>query len=259
MTDPIETWTAELSADPDSLVFLQLGEALRRRRLLDGALAVARGGVQRYPDLADAHDLLARVLSDRGEGDAAFDAWTTALRLQPEMVGPLKGIGFLCYRMGDFVRALRQLEAAAALTPDDPALAVAIARVRTRLEEQASGLPADPFVGTEGWHGATMLLDARGRRLAGSMLAPDGDDRSDAIAARLAGVSREASRAAVLLDLGYWQSIQVEGSSAQLVLTEPAKETVLVIQRPPDTPSGRLPLIADRAGALARRWLERMT
>lgn len=258
MTDPIEAWTAELSADPDSLVFLQLGEALRRRRLLDGALTVARGGVQRYPDLAEAHDLLARILSDRGEGDAAFDAWTNALRLQPEMVGPLKGIGFLCYRMGDFVHALRQLEAAAALAPDDPSLTVAISRVRTRLEEQSTGLPADPFDGTEGWHGITMLLDSRGRRLAGSLLAPNGEDRSDAIAARLAGVSREASRAAVLLDLGYWQAIQVEGQSAQLVLTEPAKDVVLVIQRPADTPPGRLPLIADRAGALARRWLERM-
>jgi len=258
VTDPIAAWTAELSADPDSLVFLQLGEALRRRRLLDGALAVAKGGVQRYPDLAEAHDLLARVLSDRGEGDAAFDAWTTALRLQPEMVGPLKGLGFLCYRMGDFVRALRQLEAAAALAPDDPSLAVAIPRVRARLEQQATGMPADPFEGTEGWHGTTMLLDARGRRLAGSLLAPDGEDHSDAIAARLAGVSREANRAAVLLDLGYWHAIQVEGRSAQLVLTEPAKEVVLVIQRPADTPPGRLPLIADRAGALARRWLERM-
>ena len=259
MTDPIEAWTAELSADPDSMVFLPLGEALRRRRLLDGALAVARGGVQRYPELADAHDLLARVLSDRGEGDAAFDAWTTALRLQPEMVGPLKGIGFLCYRMGEFGRALRQLEAAAALAPDDPSLAVAIQRVRARVEQEALGVPADPFEGTEGWHGVTMLLDSRGRRLAGSLLAPDGEDRSDAIAARLAGVSREASRAAVLLDLGYWQAIQVEGSSAQMVLTEPAKDVVLVIQRPADTPSGRLPLVADRAGALARRWLERVT
>lgn len=258
MTDPIELWTAELSADPDSMVFLQLGEALRRRRLLDGALAVARGGVQRYPELAEAHDLLARILSDRGEGDAAFDAWTNALRLQPEMVGPLKGIGFLCYRMGDFVRALRQLEAAAALSPDDPALSVAIGRVKARLEQQNSGLPPDPFIGAEGWHGATMLLDARGRRLAGSLLAPDGDDRSDAVAARLAGVGREASRAAVLLDLGYWQSIHVEGSSAQLYLTEPTRETILVIQRPADTPGGRLPLIADRAGGLARRWLERM-
>ncbi len=258
MTDPIQAWTAELSADPDSLVFLQLGEALRRRGLLDGALTVARGGTARYPDLAEAHDLLARIHSDRGEGDAAFDAWTTALRLQPEMVGPLKGLGFLCYRMGDYPRALRQLEAAAALAPGDPTLSVAIARVRSRLDEDAPSRSGDPFADAEGWQGTTLLLDARGRRLAGTMLDPAGQEVGDAFAARLAGVSREATRATLLLDLGHWQAIYVEGASAQLVLIEPAEDTLLVVRRPADTPAGRLPLVAGRAGVLARKWLERM-
>lgn len=258
MIDPIQAWTAELSADPDSLVFLQLGEALRRRGHLDGALAAAKGGVQRYPALAEAHDLLARVQSDLGDGDAAFDAWTTALRLQPEMVGPLKGLGFLCYRMGDFARALRQLEAAASLAPGDPTLSTAIARVRARLEESGASRSGDPYLGTEGWHGTTVLLDARGRRLAGAMLSSDGSDVSDALAASLAGVSREAFRATVLLDLGHWQALYVEGASAHFVLTEPAPDTLLVVRRPADTPPGRLPLVAGRAGVLARRWLERM-
>jgi tetratricopeptide (TPR) repeat protein len=258
VTDQIEAWTAELSADADSMVFLPLGEALRRRGLLDGALAVARGGVQRYPDLAEGHDLLARILSDRGEGDGAFDAWTTALRLAPEMVGPRKGLGFLCYRMGDFVRALRQLESAATLAPGDPTISVAIARVRARIEEQQSEPTDDPFAVAEGWQGTTMLLDTRGRRLMGNLQTPDGQDCSDAVAAGLAGVSREATRAATLLDLGYWHAIQVEGLSARLVLTEPTNDTLLLLQRPADTPAGRLPLIADRAGAMARRWLERM-
>lgn len=256
--DDIQAWTAELRDDPDSLVFLRLGEALRRVGHLDGALAVARNGLHRYPELAEAHDLLARIHSDRGEGDAAFDAWTHALRLDPRMVGPLKGLGFLCYRMGDYPRALKQLEAAAALAPGDPTLSVAIARVRDRQAEHPVPGPRDPFVGGEGWHGTTLLVDTKGRRLAGVVLGPDGEDVSDPLAASLAGVSREATRATALLDLGHWQAVHVEGASAHLVMTEPAAGTLLVIQRPADTPPGRLPLIADRAAVLARKWLERL-
>lgn len=258
MTDPITSWTAELSADPDSLVFLQLAEALRRRGHLDGALTVARNGLARYPDLAEAHDLLGRIHSDRGEGDAAFDAWTDCLRIRPDTPGALKGLGFLYYRMGDLARSLRQLEAAAALAPGDPTLSVAIARVREGLAATPAGMPADPFAGREGWDGTTLLLDGRGRRLAGGLRSPTGTDVSEAVAARLAGVSREARRATLLLDLGHWQTVYLEGASAVLVLVEPSEDTLLVISRPPDTPAGRLPLIADRAGTLARRWLEQV-
>jgi len=258
VTDQIQEWTAEISADPDSLAFLPLAEALRRRGHLDSALAVARHGVARYPDLAEAHDLLGRIHSDRGEGDAAFDAWTMSLRLEPEAVGPLKGLGFLSFRMGDLPRSLRQLEAAATLAPGDPTLSIAIARVREQMRAAPEAPPPDPYIGREGWDGTTMLVDHRGRRLAGTLRRKDGVDASDEVAAQLAGVSREASRAAVILDLGHWQALYLEGPSALFVLTEPTDETLLVIGRGPDTPPGRLPLIADRATALARRWLERL-
>lgn len=258
MTDPITAWTAELAANPHSLVFLQLGEALRRRGHLEGALAVAQAGVERYPHMAEAFDLLGRIQSDRGEGDAAFDAWTSALRLDPQMVGPLKGLGFLFFRLGDLPRSLRQLEAAAALAPGDPTVSVAIARVRAQLAAEPTGPPADPYTGPGGWEGDAMLLDTRGRRLAGRLLASDGSDPSDAVAARLAGVSREATRTAELLQLGYWQAVYLEGAAGHVVLTEPAEGTLLVIRRDQETPLGRLALLADRAGALARRWLEQL-
>ena len=45
MSDDIRGMTAELAADPDSLVFLELGEALRRRGQPDAAFKVARTGL----------------------------------------------------------------------------------------------------------------------------------------------------------------------------------------------------------------------
>lgn len=258
MTDDIQRWTTELSTDPDSLVFLELGEALRRRGHLDGALAVARSGVARYPQLAEAFDLLGRIESDRGEGDAAFDAWTTALRLQPRMVGPQKGMGFLFFRLGDLTRSLRHLEAAASLAPGDPTLSVALARVRAQLDAAPPAASVDPYAGADEWAGHAMLLDTRGRVLAGGLRAGLSVDPSEPVAAHLAGVGREATRTASLLGLGYWQRIVVEGVTSHLVVMEPAAETLLVIRRGAETPPGRLARLADRADALARRWLEQV-
>jgi len=68
MTEDITTMTAELAKDPSSLVFMSLAEALRRRGQLEAALTVAKRGQSRYPEVADAHDLVARIESDRGNG-----------------------------------------------------------------------------------------------------------------------------------------------------------------------------------------------
>jgi len=83
VTDDIRTLTARVAEEPSSLAFLELGEALRRRGQLEAAHKVARGGLARYPALADAHDLVARILGDQGDLAGAFDAWVEALRLDP--------------------------------------------------------------------------------------------------------------------------------------------------------------------------------
>ena len=100
MTDDIAAMTLKLAQDPASLVFLALAESLRKRGQLEAALTVATRGSARYPELADGHDLVARIQSDRGAGDEAFDAWTLVLRLTPDHLGAHKGLAFLSYRNG---------------------------------------------------------------------------------------------------------------------------------------------------------------
>lgn len=255
MTDEIRHLTARLAADPGSLAFLALGEALRRRGQLDAALTVAQQGLARYPDLADAHDLLGRIRSDAGEGDLAFDAWTAALRFTPTHLGAHKGLAYLAFRAGDTARALRHLELAAQQAPADTALTATVERARARLlgaepPEGPHAPPLDPDIP------GTMLVDGKGRRLAGVILHPDGSDVSDAVAAQLAGVSREAARAARLLELGVWESVTADGPDARLHLAAPTPESILLAVDDPSSPSGRLPLIASRAAQTARRWLE---
>ena len=86
MADDIRAMTAELAADPASLVFLDLAEALRRRGQLDAAQTVTRNGLARYPELASAHDLAARIFVDRGDLDRAFESWVTALKHDPALL-----------------------------------------------------------------------------------------------------------------------------------------------------------------------------
>src|SRR5207237_830962 len=59
MLDEIKTLSSQLAQDPDSLVFLRLGELLRRKGQLEAAHRVALTGLERHPHLADAHDLYA--------------------------------------------------------------------------------------------------------------------------------------------------------------------------------------------------------
>lgn len=291
MTDDIRSMSAALAADPGNLIFLDLGESLRRRGQLEAALKVATAGAARHPALADARDLCARIHSDLGDGESAFDAWLEALQLDGTHLGAHKGLGFLYYRAGDLVRALRHLELAAVSAPD-AGLDAAIARVRAALEaergataaarerdsgaaiaSEADAMPvqatppppapalggdSEVFAGFDAARDGLLLLDANGLRLGGGIRNRAGVDVSDAVAAHLAGVSREASRAARLLSLGAWRSLSVESTDGTLHLTAPSDTTVLLTVRDASVPAGRLAILAERAGEAARRWLERI-
>ena len=138
MSDEIRALTARLADEPTSLAFLELGEALRRRGQYDAAAKVARGGLSRYPGLADAHDLVARILSDQGDLAGAFDAWADAIRLDPLRSSALKGLAFLYFRAGDAPAALEHLARAAEADPDDATIPAAIARI----EQEVRGTSA---------------------------------------------------------------------------------------------------------------------
>lgn len=257
MKDEIRLLTAQLAAEPDSLAFLPLGEALRQRRQLDAALTVALAGLQRYPALADAHDLLARIRTDRAEGDLAFDAWTEALRHDPAHVGALRGLAFLAFRGGDHAWAERHLSAALTIMPDDASLRVALSRVQG-LRAGAPPVPPPPAPADAIAGADSLLVDGHGRCMAGLLLGPDGGDHSEATAAAMGGVAREAARVVRLLELGDWRAVAVESESGAMHLVTPAGDTLLLALADRGVLPGRLALLADRAAAAARRWLERL-
>ena len=304
MSDDIRALTARVADEPTSLAFLDLAEALRRRGQLEAAGKVARGGLSRYPGLADAHDLMARILSDQGDLAGAFDSWADALRLDPMRTGALKGIAFLYFRAGDPAAAIEHLQRAAEADPDDISIAQALAKVRRESRAMpgtpvpgpghdeapapTSSAPAEaapaaaavqaeppapqppaaaaprpaaepgsPFAALDGGR-AVVLVDTNGLLLAGSLITPEGAESGDRVAAELAGVSREAARAARLLRLGAWHSITLECPDAHVVLVQPTGETILLAVREPSLPIARVALLAERAAREAKSWLERV-
>jgi tetratricopeptide (TPR) repeat protein len=289
VTDDIKTLTARLTDEPSSLAFLDLGEALRQRGQLDAAYKVARGGVARYPTLADAHDLLGRILGDQGDLAGAFDAWADALRFDPMRIGALKGIAFLYFKAGDVAAGLENLRRAAEIDPDDPSVRQALERIRnTSLPTTSPEMsPAEsapvavekssvervhpipvPAPASNGAHGpegngqleqGIMLVDGNGLRLNGTVLGPSNEDVGDRVAAELAGVSKEAARTSRLLGLGTWQAIAVESPEGNVFLVPPTPETLLLTVRDSSLPLARLGLLAERAAREAREWLTRHT
>lgn len=275
MTEDIRALSAQYAADPSSLVFLRLGEALRQRSQLDAALKVSLSGLSRYPHLPDAHDLYARILTDRYDFASAFDEWDTVLRLSPNHLGAHKGIGFLYFRAGEPEHALYHLRIAAQLDPADAGLRRAVERVAGGGEIWDTPLPntppgdvagaraatvgaGDPFAGLEGARERLLLVDQDGLRLGGGLADRDNREVSDEAAAILAAATREAGRASRLVELGEWTHLTVEGGEVSACLLKPTTDTSMLAAMDAGLPAGQLSFFAERAAKAARVWLERV-
>lgn len=260
MTDSIRAMSQEFARDPDSLVFLRLGEALRVKGELEAASSVALAGLERYPDLPEGRDLYARVLVDMGHLTEARQVWEGVVEMEPRHVGAHKGLGFLFYSEGNIDAALDHLEIAISADPTDESAIQALRLVRAAAadaEDDASEVadePAGVFAGFEGTE-SMLLVDGQGRPLGGGIRIGS-EDRSEHVAAYLTGVAQEAERAARILELGHWQWIMAEGGDANLHLTQPTPGTRLLVMRDRSIPTGRLAFQAARANAAAREWLD---
>lgn len=291
--DEIRLMSEALAADPGSLVFLQLGEALRRQGQLDLAWRVATRGVERHAHRADAHDLVARVAADRSDFARARAAWETALQLSPGHPAAQKGLGFLLFQQGALDEASRLLSAALAAEPGDPSLHAAMEKIRAATDDAtratvmmtAASTPArgsvavprprrttqalaapvpfapakvnarDVFADVTESGQVALLLDAEGLVVAGQYRAPDGRDAAADVGAQLSGVSDEADRAMRHLGLGEWRHITVEAEGASVAMA-PCGDGVLLVAAPRNVPLGFVRRILSRALERARRWLE---
>jgi predicted regulator of Ras-like GTPase activity (Roadblock/LC7/MglB family) len=291
MADDVRRWSDELARDPASLVFLPLGESLRRQGQLDLALKIAVRGLERHSHNADAHDLLARIAVDRRELQRAFDEWDMVLRLTPGHLGALKGMAFVRFQQGKPAEAEQYLQRAAEQGGDAEVMA-ALANLRgagggsrgagrgmgdaesnnnhtqpaslvphpaeaTRAPQPAPNDPRALFAEILGEHEQTaLLLDDQGLVLAGIYIGEDGSDVAAEIGAELSGVTDAARRASRHLDIGDWRAIVLETEVATVTMAPSAGDGLLVVAASKATPLGLVRRVLDRCLERARAWLE---
>jgi tetratricopeptide (TPR) repeat protein len=273
MADDVRRWSEELAREPGSLVFLQLGDALRRQQQLDLAQKIASRGLERHPNNPDAHDLLARIAVDRGDLVRARDEWNAALRLAPGHAGAMKGLGYLSFQQGRVDDAERYLREAAS---DEPSVASALRTVRRASGSFAAVAPhAAPAAGAGAYfppassndprrlfatllvdEGQTaLLLDASGLVLGGVYIDGSGTDVAQDVGAQLSGISDEVRRSTKYLDVGEWRSITFETRGTVVAMAPSEDGGLLVVAASKVTPLGLLRRLLDRCAARASAWL----
>jgi protein O-GlcNAc transferase len=119
--------------------FNEANAAFRDERLND-AFTPVNAAIELNPALAVAHVLQARCHVSRGNLESARDAFSTALRVDPQQFSAWLELGNVCRRLGDIERAVQCYERAAACNPNDGRGYLACARA---LEEGSGGLALD--------------------------------------------------------------------------------------------------------------------
>lgn len=286
--DRLREWTDELARNPQSLVFLELAELLRRRTRLDEARRVVLRGLERHPYNPDAHDTLARILVDAGDEPQARDEWEMALRLEPSHPGALKGLGFLAWRRRDLPTAERLMAQAVRKSPADQGLVTAYHQVRAELRGEAprqrratptpdrmavaprtsSGDPFRPTSATDpralfasllgDGDRTALLLDRDGLVMAGTYVDGAGNEVAEEVGAQLSGLADEAGRALEQLGLGAWESLMAEAQYATVALAPAPEGAVVLVAAARDTQVGLVRRLLTRAGERAAAWLEQV-
>jgi predicted regulator of Ras-like GTPase activity (Roadblock/LC7/MglB family) len=282
--DDIRSMSEKLAADPQSLVFIPLAEALLARGDLAHAARVAQRGAARHPKRADSHDLVARIALAQGDEPRAEEEWSAVLALDPGFGTAHRGLGLVRYRQGRLDEALGHLVAASNDDPGDPAVRAALdavqgvvrsrdARATGVLEAAvaaaAANMPAaeptgpddpgtsaaalfDPIL--EETKQVALLLDRDGLVAAGSYLTAEGEDLGAGIGAHLSGVGDEADRAIRHFGLGRWTRIAIETEAAAVNMA-PIGESVVLVAAPREVPLGYVRRTLERFVTVAREWL----
>ncbi len=108
-------------------VFYKLGLAARGDGRLGRAVSALRQAVKLTPTSADAHYVLGLCLKERDEMREARAAFEQAVRIAPAMMAAREELADVLRTLGNWREEVEQLEALAALDPEEPDRRIAVA------------------------------------------------------------------------------------------------------------------------------------
>ena len=143
---------ARLEADPESRVFYQLGEELRKSKRQEEAEAVLRKGLEKHPGYLSALISLGRVLKETARAEEAIEVLNRAFELDRQNVVVARLLGEIYADTGEHVEAIKKYKLVAALHPADEEIQDRIQQLEQtlklegRFEEKAPppGVPSPP-------------------------------------------------------------------------------------------------------------------
>jgi tetratricopeptide (TPR) repeat protein len=134
----IDDLRRRLEKEPNSRLFAQLAEELRKDGEFEEAIRIARAGLARHPNYPSARMTLGRALFDTGDMAAARHELQSVLEGAPDNILASRLLAECLESLGDLEGALQRFRATLALSPGDKQIT---ARVRD-LEGKLHASPA---------------------------------------------------------------------------------------------------------------------
>lgn len=118
----IAAYTEILEKDPNSTIFVSLGEAYRKLGCLDDAREIIDVGLKRHADFSPGYVVLARILCQQSLYDESSSAFSKALEFDENSLAGLVGFARLSLLREDVEQARGLLLKARSLSPADPVI-----------------------------------------------------------------------------------------------------------------------------------------
>jgi len=142
----IEALRKRLQKDPGSIAFAQLAEEYRRVGRFQESIDVCRAGLARHPGYLSARVTLGRALLEVGDVESAQRELTDVLRVAPDNLSAIRGIGEVHRRKGEIPEALEQFRSAFEMASPDPSIEQVVRDLRR--DAMAADLTARPDGGS---------------------------------------------------------------------------------------------------------------
>jgi tetratricopeptide (TPR) repeat protein/predicted regulator of Ras-like GTPase activity (Roadblock/LC7/MglB family) len=140
----IKSYQDKLRQNPDSLVFVQLADALRKKGQFDEALAACRSGLTRHPNLLSGQLMMGRVFTAKKEHGEAVEVLKRVVQREPNNLTAHALLSQAYMALGRFQEAIGEYQKILSLNPEDAAAQSALqgALDRMRRERSAASAPA---------------------------------------------------------------------------------------------------------------------
>jgi len=127
--------------DPDSLIFAQYGDALRKANRIDEAITILEDGLRKHPNYATGYMILGRCYRDKNAIEAAIKEFEKAVELDKQSILAHKELSDLYIQEGQTNRAIDILKKLLNLDPLDDAARDKLRELREKtLEEEKNVL-----------------------------------------------------------------------------------------------------------------------